>query len=364
MKKGLLGLVLALSLTACGDKAETPKENEKPVVKIGAILPLSGSYAATGEASKKAMLLALEDNIKENNKYKYEIIFEDNQMKPSKAAVITNKLVNADKVDVLSSFFSAQGFVVAPIAERHKVLHFCNTWESENIKPLGAYTFLQGTSWEDLYQKYLKYFNDKEIKKVALFSINSGANYEFAKGLQNELNKNGITTAHEDYNLETRDFRILIQKYKVQDYEYFWFVGFPPVADIILKQMHELGISNSNIFALGTEAGSEYDLYEGLRFYGMNSGSSQFKERLKVKQTYAASVSYDIIALIVNSFEAVAKYNNKPQIVDVINHIKSKGRYDCVSGSCKVLPNNFIVNPASLRKFENGKLVEIEDERI
>ncbi|MBE6467951.1 MAG: ABC transporter substrate-binding protein [Alphaproteobacteria bacterium] len=361
MKKFLLSIMIATSLTACGEKTETPKENEKPVVKIGVVLPLSGSYAATGEAQKKAMLLALDDNVKESNKNKYAIIFEDNQMMPSKTAAVTNKLINIDKVDVLSSFFSAQGFVVAPIAERHKVLHFCNTWESENIKPLGAYTFLQGTSWEDLYQKYLKYFNDKEIKKVALFSINSGANYEFAKGLQNELNKNGIITAHEDYNLETRDFRILIQKYKSQGYEYFWSVGFPPVIDIILKQMHELGISNSNIFALGTEAGSEYDLYEGLKFYGMNSGSSEFKERLNAKQTYAASVSYDIMTLIINSFEAVAKDNKKPQIADVINHIKSKGSYDCVSGGCKVLPNNFIVNPAALRKFENGELVDIKE---
>ena len=56
-------------------------------------------------------------------KYNYEIIFEDNQMITSKTAVIENKLININKVDVISSFFSAHGFVVAPIAEKHKIFH-------------------------------------------------------------------------------------------------------------------------------------------------------------------------------------------------------------------------------------------------
>ena len=361
MKKIVLSLLMATSLVACGEKAEAPKENAKPVVKIGAILPLTGNSAAIGEASKKAMLMALEDRTKDTDKYKYEIIFEDNQMTPSKAAVATNKLITVDKVDALTSFFSAQGFAIAPIAERHKVLHFCNTWEKETITPLGEYTFLQGTGWNSIYQKYLKYFKDKKIKKVVLFSINSGANNEFAKGLQSELNKIGITTAHEDYNYETRDFRILIQKYKTQGYEYFWSIGFPPVVDIMLKQMHELGISNSNIFPLGVEAGSEYELYEGLIVFGMNMGSSQFKERLNLKQNYGASVSYDTISLLVEAFENATNDNKKPDIMSVINHIKSKEIYDCVSGGCKVLPNNFIINPAAARKFENGRLIDIEE---
>ncbi len=35
MKKFLLSIMIATALTACGEKAETPKENGKPVVKIG-----------------------------------------------------------------------------------------------------------------------------------------------------------------------------------------------------------------------------------------------------------------------------------------------------------------------------------------
>ena len=60
MKKVLLGLLLVLGLTACGDKAETPKENEKPVVKIGVSLPLTGNLADTGASAKASDEMAFE----------------------------------------------------------------------------------------------------------------------------------------------------------------------------------------------------------------------------------------------------------------------------------------------------------------
>jgi len=58
MKKFILSIMLATALTACGEKAETPKENEKPVVKIGASLPLTGNMAHIGVSAQKSLSLA------------------------------------------------------------------------------------------------------------------------------------------------------------------------------------------------------------------------------------------------------------------------------------------------------------------
>jgi hypothetical protein len=77
MKKILLSLMIVFGLAACGDKAEAPKENEKPVVKIGAILPLTGASAEMGNELKNAALKMLEQY--KDSPVKYELIFEDNQ---------------------------------------------------------------------------------------------------------------------------------------------------------------------------------------------------------------------------------------------------------------------------------------------
>ena len=75
MKKLILTLCLALSLTACGKKTDTPK-TDKPVVKIGAILPLSGDLAVWGNSEKQGLLLAQED-LPHSTKYSYQLIFDD-----------------------------------------------------------------------------------------------------------------------------------------------------------------------------------------------------------------------------------------------------------------------------------------------
>ena len=59
MKKVLLGLLLVFGLTACGEKTEAPKENTKPVVKIGAIFPLSGDSAEAGNDLNNIIMVLL-----------------------------------------------------------------------------------------------------------------------------------------------------------------------------------------------------------------------------------------------------------------------------------------------------------------
>ena len=70
MKKLLAILCMALSLVAC-DK----EQSDKPVVKIGIMLPLSGDFAAYGDATKKAIEMVKEDTKDTKNYYKF--ILED-----------------------------------------------------------------------------------------------------------------------------------------------------------------------------------------------------------------------------------------------------------------------------------------------
>ena len=105
MKKVLLGLVLALGLAACGDKAESPKENEKPVVKIGVILPLSGNSADVGNMAKKTIMMAQEE-IPSTSKYEYKFIIEDDQFKSAITANIVNKFVFQDKVNAILTYYA------------------------------------------------------------------------------------------------------------------------------------------------------------------------------------------------------------------------------------------------------------------
>ncbi|MDR2902435.1 MAG: ABC transporter substrate-binding protein, partial [Lactobacillales bacterium] len=130
MKKilvAVLGLVVVLGIFAVvyrGDRVGFDKEHGKPVVKIGAILPLTGNLAYVGNFVKGAMEIAVYDaNMRPNNKYHYEMVFEDNAFSAVKTIPVLNKLIFIDKVDALTTVGNSIGEIVGPIVEKNKVPH-------------------------------------------------------------------------------------------------------------------------------------------------------------------------------------------------------------------------------------------------
>ena len=93
MKKLILSLLTIAALTACGDKAENEvQEGTKPVIKIGATLPLTGDLAYAGQNMKAAMELSLKDiQKKEKLKYDYQLVFEDDGYELKKALQNLNR---------------------------------------------------------------------------------------------------------------------------------------------------------------------------------------------------------------------------------------------------------------------------------
>ena len=78
MKKLLLSLCVLLTIASCDNKKEETPADGKPVVKIGASLPLSGDMAETGKNLQAAMSLALKDEqSKQKLKYEKNFTFTD-----------------------------------------------------------------------------------------------------------------------------------------------------------------------------------------------------------------------------------------------------------------------------------------------
>ena len=71
MKKILISLCMVLALVACKEeKKNTAKVEAKPVIKIGASLPLTGNMAYIGNSAQKSLQMALDKWNAKNTKYK------------------------------------------------------------------------------------------------------------------------------------------------------------------------------------------------------------------------------------------------------------------------------------------------------
>lgn len=108
MKKIFLTLFI-LVLIGCGifafiNKKSTPT-SDKPVVKIGVSLPITGLGAYVGTPAATAAKMALEKWREKETKYHYELVIEDDQLSVNGAAKAGNKLIHLDKVNGVVSMW-------------------------------------------------------------------------------------------------------------------------------------------------------------------------------------------------------------------------------------------------------------------
>ncbi len=96
-------------------------------VKIGNIVPLSGPSATVGQQGKAAREMAIEEinaagGIKSLGGMKLELLFADSESKPEKGVSEAERLINTEKVNVLTGCWnSAVTYPTTAVAERYGI---------------------------------------------------------------------------------------------------------------------------------------------------------------------------------------------------------------------------------------------------
>ncbi|MBE6448588.1 MAG: ABC transporter substrate-binding protein [Alphaproteobacteria bacterium] len=363
MKKFLLSIMIATALSACGEKAETPKENEKPVVKIGAIFPLSGDSAESGEYARDALIMAMEDVKKQNLKYDYKALIEDDQFKSNLTAAIANKFIFQDKINAMLTYYAPAGFIFKPLAKQNKLIHLSNTWE-EKVGD-GEYSFTQFAAMSEMIDVGVNYLVRNNIKKVAIISEMRATSEEFASNFIKAMKKENIEAKMETFTRGNVDFRLLIRKFINEGYEYFLINSIKPEFDIIVKQLHEVGVTNDQIMGTCGEMTPAKELYNGIVFPGTTIGTKDFNMRYKQRfnryPNYASVITYDLVLLLIKAYEENAQEGSIPETEKVLKYIKNIQSYDCNAIKCTMMRNGHINNPANLRKCINAEYIEMEE---
>lgn len=312
MKKLFTILCMTLSLVAC-DKNDNPQN--KPVVKIGIMLPLSGDFAAYGDATKKAIEMVKEDTKDTKNYYKF--ILEDSGTDTAKAATIIRKLVFTDKIDAVIGYISSTAMVVAPIAQENKIpsIFFVSAPEAS----IGEYNFRLYPDIEFAAQMISKNIKSEKKRNVAIVYQNiPSMNYmvadmlpTFEKELKIVLNDNFIP--------DEKNFFALIQKIKKAKPDYIVFEATPPETDIFLKQLHEndVKIPVTGFQLLGMTA--NLDGLDGMWDVDTATADTKFVNRYKNKgggdNLFYADYVYTMLMALINGFENASTDNMDEFIV-------------------------------------------------
>lgn len=356
---------MVLALAACDEKKETAQADSKPVIKIGAILPLTGSQATMGVAAKAGMQKALKERNNSDLHYSYELVFEDNQAKLPSMPAIANKMIMQDNVDVMGTITTAMAKVISPISNSKEKVLYAFSIEQEEYPRFGKYAFTQGTSVEALCDKFVESFAGNDKENFSIFVENIGVLGPLTIYLKTKLNEKGIRYKINEFNPGETDFRIIIEKNKAEGYTNFGVFAFPPERNILMKQLFEAGIAYHNFYSFSLDMDNVAENYDGITTITYPCGTEDFIESVQkeynLDSTYGSAEFYDFVNLIIEAYEALYKEGQKPTAEEVTNYIHNKKEFPCMSGQCVVHPNGFIINAPIIRVYKDGKWVTIEE---
>ncbi|MBO4746117.1 MAG: ABC transporter substrate-binding protein [Alphaproteobacteria bacterium] len=349
MKKILVFVLAALSLVAC-DKNDNPQN--KPVVKIGIMLPLSGEFASYGDASKRAIEMVKQD-VKDAKNH-YQFVLEDSGTDSAKAATIIRKLVFTDKINAVMGYISSTAMVVAPIAQENKIpsVFFVSAPEAS----IGEYNFRLYPDIAQAAKMISQKVKAEKKKNIALIYQDIPSMDYMVKDmlpvLQNELH----IVIKENFLPDEKNFFALLQKIKKSKPDYIVFEATPPASDIFMKQLYE---NNINIPVTGFQLIGMITKLEGLdKMWDVDTptANSEFMARYKNMggddNLYYADYVYTMLMALVNGFEN-ASTDNMDEFIAAAAKTNSPIGQLKVNADKDLLINNHIYQQVVDGKKEN-----------
>jgi branched-chain amino acid transport system substrate-binding protein len=226
-------------------------------LKVGVLLPLTGSQAKFGEIEKRSMEMAAEEiNGKGGvNGKEIELIFEDDTGKPDVGRSAVEKLISRDKVPVITGGYSSSVTAAAtPVAQQFKVPFVICTGSADDITEKGYdYVFRinpPASEYPDAVTSFLKSVA-KDVKTVALLYENSAFGQSSSKSFEKLATDLGLKiVVKEGYQAGAIDFTPLLTKVKAADPDMIYMVSYVMDASLLMRQSKELAI-NPKLFVGG-----------------------------------------------------------------------------------------------------------------
>ena len=177
---------LVIALLAAGIVSGAAFAQSSPL-KIGFVAELSGPQAPLGQDQYDALMLVIEQNGGKLGGVPVQVIKEDSQLKPDVANQVVDKLLEKDKVPIITgvTFSNIMMAVHKKITDKQVFLIGSNAGPSP-VAGAACSPFFFSTSWENGQQAEVvgKYATDKGFKKVVTLAPNYQAGKDFVAGFK------------------------------------------------------------------------------------------------------------------------------------------------------------------------------------
>ena len=314
----VVAAILSLVMAASAGFAET--------VKVGVLLPLTGSMAKFGEIEKRSYEMAAEEiNAKGGvNGKKIELLFEDDTGKPDVGRSGVEKLISREKVPVITGGYSSSvTAAAAPVAQQFKVPFVICTGSADDVTEKGYDYVFRVNQPASEYPNAVKSFLHevgKDVKTVALLYENSAFGQSSSKSFETDAVALGLKiVVKEGYQAGAIDFKPVLTKVKAANPDMIYMVSYIMDASLLMRQSKELRINPKMFvgggagFTLPEFAKSAGDAAEGvysatlwvdtLPFPGAKEYSANFQKKYGSETEYHGAEAYATMYVVADALK-------------------------------------------------------------
>jgi branched-chain amino acid transport system substrate-binding protein len=308
----LVALVFMLSLVAGCGGGGTDKEAGKEI-KMGTILPLSGSAAPLGKIGQEARDMAIEEinaagGIKSIGGAKLKMVYADSKGDPATGVSEAERLITQEEVVLLTGCY--QSGVAMPsteVAERYQIPYFVDVPSEDKITERGfkyIFRLAEKTSWRNKAQtEFITEMSKKyntPIKTVGLIYENTAWGQGAVKAWEKYLPEAGYQIVmKEPYPANSSDLTPVVLKAKQLNPDIIMMVSYVSDAALLTKTFAEQKVTPKAF--IGTSGGFADPTYYNLagdaceNFFDISTwepdvnrpASKETNEKFKQKYGYA-----------------------------------------------------------------------------
>ncbi|MHB1025229.1 MAG: ABC transporter substrate-binding protein [Desulfobacteria bacterium] len=322
----VVAAILSLVMAASVGFAET--------VKVGVLLPLTGSMAKFGEIEKRSYEMAAEEiNAKGGvNGKKIELLFEDDTGKPDIGRSGVEKLISREKVPVITGGYSSSvTAAAAPVAQQFKVPFVICTGSADDVTEKGYDYVFRVNPPASEYPNAVKSFLQgvaKDVKTVALLYENSAFGQSSSKSFEKDAAELGLKIlVKEGYQAGAIDFTPILTKVKAANPDMIYMVSYVMDASLLMRQSKELRINPKLFvgggagFTLPEFAKSAGDAADGvysatlwvdtLPFPGARQYSANYRKKYATETEYHGAEAYATMFVVADALKRAKSISPK-----------------------------------------------------
>lgn len=352
-KKSWIWIVLAILVIVAGVliyKNNAQKQQNEDVIKIGAILPLTGDIAFLGVPVKNTLELFKSEYNNSSNNRKIDIIYGDSKANAKDAVSEAQKMLSRDKVDVFMPFLTNVCLALQPVAEsNNKFTLALSTFPPIANSDVCARIFYDFQREAEVISEFLK---AKEVNKVLVFESNDAATkFQVDTFLVENLKNRDIDYKITEFEVGEKNFKNILPK-DLYEYNTYLILGFGSDFPQLLRTLNSYGINGKNKLIVGgigmfeVKRDTPFELVENTYFtvpsylLSENELFRKYRERYtntyKVKEpSFMAVLSYDNMLAL----EKMLKSNPNIDFNDgkeVKKQFSKIGTYDGLTGSITI----------------------------